>query len=103
VAKRPSPAYRDQLWPQRISRSGAAVLTVTTLPRFTLKHNKLNDRWDLKNQIGDTVKSFSNKIDATAGGVLAVKRGTVRIHTTDGRIQEERTYPRSADPRRAPG
>jgi hypothetical protein len=75
------------------------------LPRFTLKHNKQNDRWDLKNQIGDTLKSFSHKADATAGGVLAkaVRRGTVRIHDRDGRIQEERTFPRSADPRRSPG
>ena len=75
------------------------------LPRFTLKHNKQNDGWDLKNQIGDTLKSFSHKADATAGGVLAkaVRRGTVRIHNRDGRIQEERTFPRSADPRRSPG
>ena len=75
------------------------------LPRFILKHNKENDHWDLKNQIGDTVKSFTHKADATAGGVLAraVKRGTVRIYNRDGRVQEERTFPRSADPRRSPG
>jgi hypothetical protein len=28
---------------------------------------------------------------------------SVRIHKTDGTIQEERTYPRSADPRRSKG
>jgi hypothetical protein len=28
---------------------------------------------------------------------------TVKIHKVNGRIQEERTYPRSADPRRAKG
>jgi hypothetical protein len=28
---------------------------------------------------------------------------SVRIHGLDGRIQEERTYPRSADPRRSRG
>ena len=52
-----------------------------------------------------SLSSFTRKDEAIAGGVLArsVKRGTVRIHTADGRIQEERTYPRSADPRRAPG
>ncbi len=27
----------------------------------------------------------------------------VRIHNRDGRIQSERTYPRSSDPRRTPG
>jgi hypothetical protein len=75
------------------------------LPRFTLKHDKNAGRWVLKNQTGTTVKSFADKASATAGGVLAraVKRGTVQIHKTNGRIQEERTYPRSADPRRSPG
>jgi hypothetical protein len=29
--------------------------------------------------------------------------GSVRIHNTDGTIQEERTYPRSADPKRSKG
>jgi hypothetical protein len=28
---------------------------------------------------------------------------SVKIHNLDGKIQEERTYPRSADPRRSPG
>lgn len=28
---------------------------------------------------------------------------TVKIHKTNGRIQEERTYPRSADPRSSKG
>ena len=28
---------------------------------------------------------------------------SVRIHKTDGEIQEERSYPRSADPRRSKG
>jgi hypothetical protein len=40
------------------------------LSRFTLKHNKQTGGWDLKNQSGDTVKSFSRKAEATAGGVL---------------------------------
>lgn len=29
--------------------------------------------------------------------------GSLRIHGLDGKIQEERTYPRSADPRRSKG
>ncbi len=28
---------------------------------------------------------------------------SVRIHKADGKIQQERTYPRSADPRRSKG
>jgi hypothetical protein len=32
------------------------------------------------------------------------RRGvTIRIHRKDGRIREERTYPRSADPKRSRG
>ena len=29
--------------------------------------------------------------------------GSMKIHKENGRIQEERTYPRSADPRKSPG
>lgn len=29
--------------------------------------------------------------------------GSLRIHKKDGKIQEERTYPRSRDPKRSPG
>jgi hypothetical protein len=56
-------------------------------------------------QFGEVVKRFARKSEATAGGVLAsiVKRGTVRIHSKDGQIEAERTYPRSEDPRRHPG
>ena len=70
-----------------------------------LYEGKNAGRWVLKNQAGTTVKSFTDKASATAAGVLAraIKRGTVQIHKANGRIQEERTYPRSADPRRSPG
>jgi hypothetical protein len=75
------------------------------LPRFTLKHSKKNGGWELKNQIGDVVRSFPTKAEALAGGTLqrAVKRGTVRIHKVDGVLDEERTFPRSEDPRSSPG
>lgn len=77
------------------------------LHRFTLKHNKSSGSWEFKNQIGDVVKSSATKANLIRGGVLSrvVGRqgGTVRIHLVNGRIQEERTYPRGADPRRHPG
>jgi hypothetical protein len=31
------------------------------------------------------------------------KEISVKIHTGDGKIQEERTYPRSSDPKKTPG
>jgi hypothetical protein len=73
------------------------------LPRFSLAHNEKNKKWELKHEgSGSVVKRFSTKAAATKGGVLekAVgKMGSVRIRKRNGRIQEERTYPRSMDPR----
>lgn len=34
---------------------------------------------------------------------MADRTGTVKIHTETGQIEDERTYPRSADPRRSKG
>lgn len=77
------------------------------LPKFTLTKNDQKDRWDLVNDATKRViKSFENKSDATRGGVLekavGAGGGSVKIRKEDGRFQEERTYPRSADPK-SPG
>lgn len=73
------------------------------LPRFSLSYNGDNKKWELKREgSGEVVKRFKTKADAIKGGVLerAVKKmGSVRIRKRDGKIQEERTYPRSMDPR----
>jgi hypothetical protein len=73
------------------------------LKRFTLK--KEGGSWILHDQLGDLVKSFKTKDEALEGGVLEklVGKGSVRIHREDGEFEEERTFPRSADPRRSPG
>ncbi len=75
------------------------------LPKFDLHHNKNLDTWDLTDVAGDLRRRFENKADATAGGVLpsGVGTGSVKIRTKDNKIQEERTYPRSADPKKSPG
>ena len=78
------------------------------LPKFTLTHNEKKDRWDLTNDATDrTVKSFENKADALVGGTLekAVGKdgGSVKIQKVDGKFQEERTYPGSADPKKSKG
>jgi hypothetical protein len=75
------------------------------LPRYTLVHNRQSGGWDLYDQLGEVVKRFARKSEETARGGLAtiVKRGTVRIHSKSGRIEAERTFPRSEDPRRHPG
>lgn len=73
------------------------------VPRFSLSYNDKNKKWELKREgSGEVVKRFKTKANAIKGGVLerAVKKiGLVRIRKRDGKIQEERTYPRSMDPR----
>jgi hypothetical protein len=65
-------------------------------------------KWRLEPEGGGRAKKvFDNKGDATAGGALkdalGKAGGSVRIHKRDGEIQEERTYPRSKDPKGSPG
>ena len=78
------------------------------LTSYSLSHNKTTSKWELKAQGADRpAATFATKAAATKGGVLekAVGKagGSVRIRTVDGKIQEERTYPGSADPRRSKG
>lgn len=78
------------------------------LPKYTLEKNEKKDRWDLVNDASNrTMKSFVKKSDATKGGALEEALGSgggsVKIQKEDGRIQEERTYPGSADPKKSPG
>jgi hypothetical protein len=77
------------------------------LPRYSLSHDDKKKRWVLKGEpSGQTVKTFATKAKAIKGGVLerAVGgKGSVRIKKRNGKIQEERTYPRSADPRGSRG
>ena len=78
------------------------------LPKFTLDKNERTDRWQLTNdQTNRVVKRFETKADATAGGALkravGPEGGSVKIQKENGRFQEERTYPRSRDPKRSKG
>ncbi len=78
------------------------------LPKFTLDKNEKTDRWDLTNDKTDkTVKSFATKAAATKGGALekavGADGGSVKIQKENGRIQEERTYPGSRDPKESKG
>jgi hypothetical protein len=80
---------------------------MASVPKYTLSHDDTKKRWVLKQDgTGQTVKTFGTKAAATKGGVLerAVgKTGSVKIKKRNGKIQEERTYPRSADPRASKG
>lgn len=77
------------------------------LRKFTLSQND-NGRWELRNDSSNRiVHTFKTKQNATKGGVikklLGRQGGSVKIQKENGRIQEERTYPGSKDPRSSPG
>ncbi|MFA6294885.1 MAG: DUF2188 domain-containing protein [Candidatus Paceibacterota bacterium] len=81
---------------------------MSKLTKYTLDFNEKKDKWELTNdKTNKVVKSFETKGVATAGGVikkvLGEDGGSVKIQKENGRIQEERTYPRSADPRESKG
>lgn len=80
---------------------------MTKLPKFTLSHNETKDRWDLTSDSTDrVVKTFNVKAGATKANALKSAVGgvgSVKIKKVNGRFQEERTYPRSKDPKSSPG
>lgn len=71
-----------------------------TLARYDLVKGETD--WELKAS-GRVVANYRTKAEALEKLTERVKRGTVRIHTEVGAIEEERTYPRSMDPRKSPG
>jgi hypothetical protein len=78
------------------------------LPKFTLSFDRKIEDWKLEKDATDrVVKRFETKEDATARGVLKKAVGTdggsVRIEKKRGGYQEERTFPRSRDPKKSPG
>ncbi|UVT16036.1 MAG: DUF2188 domain-containing protein [Nitrospira sp.] len=78
------------------------------LPRYTLSHDDRNDDWTLTNDAtGKTRRRFETKEEATQGGVLEDALGScggsVKIQKLNGLYQEERTFPRSRDPRSSKG
>lgn len=78
------------------------------LPRFTLAFDQQKENWGLRNDMtGRTVRRYETKEGATQGGVLegavGSQGGSVRIHKLNGMFDEERTYPRSRDPRSSKG
>jgi Uncharacterized protein conserved in bacteria (DUF2188) len=84
------------------------IISMANLPRFTLSYDQSNEDWVLKRDAtGQTVRRYNTKAEATEGGVLEAAvgsaGGSVRIEKVHGGYQEERTYPRSRDPRRSPG
>jgi len=81
---------------------------MSRLPKYTLTKDEKKNDWVLTNDATDRVKKrFDTKTEATAGGALqkavGSDGGSVKIQKENGRFQEERTYPRSKDPRKSKG
>ena len=79
------------------------------MDKYHLTHDPKADKWRLQKEGSDRAKRvFDTKAEATKGGALAgalgAAGGSVRIHKKEGgQIQEERTFPRSADPKKSKG
>lgn len=64
-----------------------------------------DDQWRLEREGSPrAVRLFDTKEEAVKSAPDLVQGpASVKIHLKDGSIQEERTYPRSADPSNSPG
>ncbi len=64
------------------------------------------DGWELKKAGAERATKRSSTKQELVGSLSEFfegKTASVKIHKADGSIEEERTYPRSADPRRTKG
>ncbi|MBO9380713.1 DUF2188 domain-containing protein [Sphingomonas histidinilytica] len=78
------------------------------LPKFTVTKNDKRGGWELTKDGNErATKHWDTKTELTKGGALADAvgkgGGSVKIQKGDGKYQEERTYPRSRDPKGSPG
>lgn len=76
------------------------------LDEYTLHKDRKSARWRLEKEGSDRAKkTYGTKADALKSlrDDVGSGGGSVRIRKTDNTIQEERTYPRSKDPRRSKG
>lgn len=76
------------------------------LDKYTLHKDHDSEKWRLEKEGSDRAKRvFDTKSDALDNLRSAVgpDGGSVRIRKVDNTIQEERTYPRSKDPKASKG
>ena len=67
---------------------------------------KDGDKWKLKKEGSERASKTANtkkEIIAETRKYMGGRSGSVKVHKENGRIQEERTYPRKDDPRKTPG
>lgn len=76
------------------------------LDKYTLHKDRETEKWRLEKEGSDKAKrTYGTKDEALRNLKKDVgpKGGSVRVRKTDNTIQEERTYPRSKDPRKSKG
>lgn len=76
------------------------------MDNYDLTHD--GESWKIKRQGAPRAARILkdlNKVEATRAAADFMKDhpGSLKIHKMNGRIQEERTYPRSADPKKSKG
>jgi len=74
--------------------------------KYTLHKDQKSEKWRLEKEGSDRAKrTFDTKDEALKRlrDAVGPGGGSVRIRKVDNTIQEERTYPRSKDPKRSPG
>jgi len=79
---------------------------MTDLPKYTLSADADAGGWVLKRDGAQrAAKRFKTKAEAvdSLGGRFKSTAASVKIQKEDGSIDEERTYPRSKDPRKSKG
>jgi hypothetical protein len=72
---------------------------------FTVSKSK-NGGWEATESGGGVVAAGDRKPEVVRAAAKLARQqdaASLRIQRTDGRIQEERTYPRSSDPGRTKG
>jgi hypothetical protein len=68
---------------------------------YDVTYSSRAGQWTAK-QAGTVIAHGQTKDDVVRQTIAQAKRqvqSSVRIHKRDGKVQEERTYPRSSDPR----
>ena len=77
-----------------------------TLNKYTLHKDQKSEKWRLEQEGSNRAKRvFDRKSDALSSlrEAMGPDGGSVRIRKVDNTIQEERTYPRSKDPKKSKG
>ncbi|ABR60159.1 DUF2188 domain-containing protein [Sinorhizobium medicae] len=77
-----------------------------SLDKYTLRKDGKTDKWRLERESSDRAKAtFETKDQALKElrDAVGPSGGSVRIRKVDNTIQEERTYPKSKDPKKSKG